>query len=122
MQDELIRCEKDGTTLCITVFGEIDHHSAKALRDAIDRALFYHRPHLLLLRLSEVGFMDSSGLGLILGRYTRMQELGGSMKIVDPTPAIAKILHLAGLEKKIPVEKKAEDKPLRTLKVSSSKS
>lgn len=108
MQDEKIRCAVCGTTLCVTILGEIDHHSAKGIREEIDRALFYHRPHRLTLSLSEVGFMDSSGLGLILGRYTRMCELGGDMVILDPTPQIEKILHLAGLEKKIPVEKQRE--------------
>ncbi len=106
MQEEIIRTEAEGASLRITILGEIDHHSAKGLREAIDREIFYHRPKELLLSLAEVGFMDSSGLGLILGRYTMMQELGGTMKILDPTPQIVKILRLAGLEKKIPVEKK----------------
>ncbi len=122
MQDEYIRTEAESGLLRVTVLGEIDHHAAKGLREAIDREIFYHRPKELLLCLSEVGFMDSSGLGLILGRYTRMQELGGTMKILDPTPQIVKILRLAGLEKKIPVEHSPRAKPPASSAAASSKS
>ena len=48
--------------------------------------------------------MDSSGLGLILGRFTRMKELGGTLVIADPTEQIMKILRLAGLNRMIAVE------------------
>lgn len=86
------------------IAGEIDHHSARPLREAIDRELIRRRPRLFVLSLGQVSFMDSSGLGLMLGRFTRMQELGGRMKVADPTPEIEKILRLAGFEKKIPIE------------------
>lgn len=106
MKDYLKKDVK-GACLVLTVLGEIDHHSAKGLREAIDAELFYHRPKTLKLVLSEVSFMDSSGLGLILGRYTRMRELGGSMVLVEPTKQIEKILALAAMDKTLPIEKKS---------------
>lgn len=106
MTKDYLRKEVNGSALILTVVGDIDHHSAKGIREAIDAELFYHRPKTLYLVLSEVSFMDSSGLGLILGRYTRMKELGGRMILVEPTKQIEKILALAAMDKTLPIEKK----------------
>lgn len=103
-----VRCEMKDNFLLITIEGDIDHHSAKYIRDSIDKAIFLFRPLLAVLDLSSVDFMDSSGLGLILGRYTRMRETGGLLKIANPSRDIEKIIHLAGLEKYIPIIKKQE--------------
>ena len=54
--------------------------------------------------------MDSSGLGLILGRLTRIKELGGKLVIADPNLQVMKILRLAGLDKKISVERSERNK------------
>ena len=67
----------DGT-LRITLEGEIDHHSAVATRGEIDRLIYEYRPRRFELALSRIGFMDSSGLGLVMGRYTLVRELGRS--------------------------------------------
>lgn len=91
-------------TLVITVDGEIDHHTAKFIRDEIDKAIYYYRPQNAVMDLSAITFMDSSGLGLILGRYTQMVQLGGTFKLKDPTPQITKILVLAGVDRLIPTE------------------
>ena len=104
MNEESLKKEVKEDALYLTVLGEIDHHSAKKLREEIDAALFYHRPKTLYLVLSEVSFMDSSGLGLLLGRYTRMKELGGQMVIVRPTRQIKKILTLAAMDKTLPID------------------
>ena len=103
-----VRCEMKDNFLLITIEGDIDHHSAKYIRDSIDKAIFLFRPLLAVLDLSSVDFMDYSGLGLILGRYTRMRETGGLLKIANPSRDIEKIIHLAGLEKYIPIIKKQE--------------
>ena len=55
--------------------------------------------------MSSVGFMDSSGLGLIMGRYAVMKELGGEVIVRDPSPAIEKIMLLAGMERVVKIEK-----------------
>ena len=119
METSTILCEKTADRLIIRIPGEIDHHSAKNLREEIDRAIFYHRPQTLVLTLSEVSFMDSSGLGLILGRLARIKELGGELVIADPTLQVMKILRLAGLEKKIRIEKNERKKRDETKRTQS---
>ena len=91
--------EFTGTILKIKLRGEIDHHSAVAVRVAIDDMIRSKRPAELLIDMSAVDFMDSSGLGLIMGRYNTMKEIGGRVVVTDPSPATEKIMNLAGLER-----------------------
>lgn len=98
----------DGGELEVTLHGDIDHHSAVSLRAELDRLLYAERPQQLWLNLSAVDFMDSSGLGLILGRFNLMQELGGSMVLRAPGERIERILRLAGIERLIAIEPTAE--------------
>lgn len=95
----------NGSELVIGITGEIDHHSARPLRRKIDESLYYYRPKTVALDLSQVAFMDSSGLGLILGRFTLARELGGVLRIVDPNESVSKILDLAGTGRLIKIEK-----------------
>ena len=93
----------DGT-LRVTLEGEIDHHSAVATRGEIDRLIYEYRPRRLELALSRIGFMDSSGLGLVMGRYSLIRELGGELAVIDPSPAIMRIFKLAGMDRLIRIE------------------
>ncbi len=86
-----------GSTLTAALSGEIDHHSAKGAREAIDASLFKYRPSSLVLDLSNVGFMDSAGLGLILGRCALCEELGIAVHLQSPSPRVLKILAVAGV-------------------------
>ena len=95
--------EFTGTALKIKLRGEIDHHSAVAVRSAIDDMIRTKRPSELIIDMSAVDFMDSSGLGLIMGRYNTMREIGGSVKVYDPTPSTEKIMKLAGIERIIKI-------------------
>ena len=100
-----VKNELIGAELRVSVSGEIDHHSARELRRKIDEGLYYYRPKTVALDLSAVTFMDSSGLGLILGRFTLARELGGELRIVNPCDSVAKILDLAGTRRLIKIEK-----------------
>lgn len=95
---------KDGT-LEVKLMGEIDHHSAVSVRSQIDELIFDTRPKKMVLDLSEISFMDSSGLGLIMGRYALVKDLGGTLSLRAPTVAVMKILSLAGMERMIKIEK-----------------
>lgn len=99
MENAEVRCDFEGGVLRIWIYGEIDHHSAGVVREEIDRNIFFYRPKKVVFDLSEIGFMDSSGLGLILGRYTKVKDLGGEMAIENPSEEILKILRLAGADK-----------------------
>ncbi len=90
-----------GRVLTIRIRGEIDHHTAAPMRADIDELLFSHRPTELVLDMSGVSFMDSSGLGLIMGRYGILRQLGGRLILEDPSPETVSILRLAGMENTI---------------------
>ena len=83
----------------IKIRGDIDHHSAKGIRDRIDNEIFSKRPSMVVLDLSVVEFMDSSGLGLIMGRYANSKEIGANFLIYKPCKKVKKILELAGVER-----------------------
>ncbi len=108
--------EEIGFFLHVKLKGDIDHHSAVSVRSGIDTLLYKTRPRRLYLDLSGVDFMDSSGLGLIMGRYALMKELGGDLIVCEPTAGVERVLKLAGLERVVRIERaKAEpgaaDKP-----------
>lgn len=91
--------EFTGTELKIKLRGEIDHHSAVAVRTAIDDMIKNKKPRKLVIDMSAVELMDSSGLGLIMGRYSLMKEMSGETMVLDPNPRIERIMSLAGLER-----------------------
>ena len=95
--------EEKGDTLVVRVGGEIDHHGAVAVRTGIDRRLAADRPARVLLELSSVDFMDRSGLGLIMGRFALVKQYGGTLAVLDPSPAVMKIMKLAGMERMISI-------------------
>ena len=95
----------DGT-LYVSLIGEIDYHSAASTREAIDEKVLELCPKNLVLDLADAPFMDSSGLGLIMGRYQRMQELGGTLTVANPSAGHQKIFKAAGLNKLVKIVKK----------------
>lgn len=97
-----IHCE-DGV-LEATLGGELDHHGAVAVRTLIDAEICRLSPRKTVLDLSELDFMDSSGLGLIMGRYALMQKRGGEFTVREPNERILKIFRLAGLERMVKIE------------------
>ncbi len=84
---------------------DIDHHSAKRLRVMIDDRLLRQRPKKLILDLTQTQFMDSSGLGLILGRSRVTKELNIELEIVNPNPATQKLLTMVGVDKLVPIQR-----------------
>ena len=68
-----------------------------ATRSSIDAKIYELRPRELVLDLSSIDFMDSSGLGLVMGRYALMQKLGGELFVINPSERALKIFELAGL-------------------------
>ena len=101
--------ELDGA-IRISLRGEMDHHNAVGVRGEIDRLIYSERPKKLMLDLSEMGFMDSSGLGFIMGRYALMEKLGGTLVLENPNERIVKIFELAGLQRIIRVENSKKEK------------
>ncbi len=96
MTQVTLRQEDD--TLTAQLAGEIDHHSAAALREQIDSRVRAAVPAVLALDFSAVTFMDSSGVGLILGRHRLMDSLGGAVTVRHAPPGVRRMLAVAGIE------------------------
>ena len=100
--------ERDG--LMIVVSGEIDHHSAVWVRNEIDAKISELHPTRAVMDMSGIEFMDSSGLGLIMGRYSKMKAVGGELALLNPSDRLLRIFTLAGLEKIVRIEYSADMK------------
>ena len=88
-----------GDHLTAALRGELDHHSAGDLRQKIDAALLRRGCTRLELDLSGLTFMDSSGIGLIMGRYRLLRERHGTLTVTGASPRIESLLRMAGMEK-----------------------
>ena len=97
--------QKKGRTLIITVPAEVDHCFADEIREEVDRRLQTEDLNALEFDFGETEFMDSSGIGLVMGRYKLMKALGGEVRIIHAGERISKILMLSGIHKIIPIEK-----------------
>ncbi len=100
----------DRDTLVIKVTGELDLVVADEFRRVVDPELDRRQVKNLVINLSGVSFIDSSGLGVILGRYKKLSQNGGKIWIAEPRPSVRKILELSGFPRIIPFfdsEKKA---------------
>lgn len=88
----------DMDSMTAELSGDIDHHTAKDIRMAIDEAIENDRPKELKLDFKHVDFMDSSGIGLIIGRYKNIQAIGGELHVINVPNYIARVIKLSGLE------------------------
>lgn len=86
-----------GNTLTAIIEGDIDHHTAKSIRESIDMTAEERQPELLQLDFGGVQFMDSSGIGLIMGRYRLMQLLKGKVEVINMPANIERLVALSGL-------------------------
>lgn len=89
--------------LIVKLKGELDHHGAKQGRDKIDSLYKDERCKNIVLDVRDLSFMDSSGIGLIMGRYKICRENGGELCIVNEGEDVERILKLAGILKIIKV-------------------
>ena len=92
----------------ITVQGYLDADTATEFQHHLANQLHHGRRHFLL-DLSEVPFMDSSGMNIILRVYQEARELPGSVHIIAPTPAVRRILDLTGVSITVPVSESTEE-------------
>ena len=99
-----LHIRSDGDVLIATISGELDHHGAVAVRTLIDAEIRARRPKKTVLDLAGLDFMDSSGLGLIMGRHTLMTSLGGTLTLRRPNERVVRIFKLAGLERIVTIE------------------
>ncbi len=94
-----VEIRTNGETVTAYLSGELDHHSAKEMREAIDNAVELNMPSRLVLNFKNVSFMDSSGIGLVMGRYRILSRTGAELNITGTSPQIYKVMKLAGIER-----------------------
>ncbi|QED48500.1 anti-sigma F factor antagonist [Cytobacillus dafuensis] len=99
-----IHLEVKKDVLCIRLSGELDHHSADELREKATKAIEDYEIHHIVLNLEKLTFMDSSGLGVILGRYKQIKQIHGEMVVCAISPAVQRLFEMSGLFKIIRLE------------------
>ncbi len=95
----MVEINVTGEVVTAYLSGELDHHTARFMREEIDNAVELNMPSLLVLDFSGVSFMDSSGIGLVMGRFRNLQKTGASLHISGTSPTIYKVMKLSGVEK-----------------------
>ena len=86
---------------CLTIYldGELDHHALRTIALAVEEKIDLLLPKKLVLDMHAVRFMDSSGIGLIMGRSRLMEEYGGTLEIHNPSQQIRKVLRISGADR-----------------------
>ena len=101
-----VRSGKEGTTyeifqrcLIVRLNDELDHHNAIKIREKTDKLIDRNHVKHIIFDFSGTDFMDSAGIGVIMGRYIKMVFLGGKVAVTNVSSAIDRIIRLSGLYK-----------------------
>ena len=91
---------------CLTIFlpHELDHHNAEEIRRESDHLIIRNHIRYIIFDFAETDFMDSSGIGLVMGRYREMQLVGGKVRAVHVGERMRRILVMSGVTRVIEVE------------------
>ena len=99
LKDMEMRLEYLGSTLVAKLNGELDQSCAAEIREKIDNEISLHGMSNLVMDFDNVPFMDSSGIGMLIGRYKQIKARGGKMLVIRTQPQVDKVIELAGLKK-----------------------
>lgn len=91
-------------TLIVRLKGELDHHSSELLKARMEQAIERLDVRHIVLSMKDLNFMDSSGLGVILGRYKQITARGGRMVVCDVSPSIYRLFEMSGLFKILSIQ------------------
>lgn len=95
--------ENRGDSLVVYMMGELDHHSAEEVRNKLDDRLEREGCNKLVMDFSGVTFMDSSGIGVVIGRYRKLSLRKGKVYITKVTGSVKRVFELSGMFKIIPL-------------------
>lgn len=95
----MVTIEQDNDRLIAAIYGEIDHHSARMIREELDARITRGAPAHFIMDFSHVSFMDSSGIGLIMGRYKLLNGMGGDLELRGANASVFRMLKLSGMER-----------------------
>ena len=96
--------DKEKRALKLQLEEEVDHYISEKIKNRADFEIKSYMPKSVLLDFENVDFMDSSGIGMIIGRYKTAKLVGSDFKIINVKPPIKKILEVSGILKIIPIE------------------
>ena len=99
----------DGDKLTVFLAGEIDHHGCIQIRQEVDAEILKKHPNEIILNFGKVTFMDSSGIGLIMGRYKLASSYGALVTVTEASSYLKRVMRLAGLDTIVNI-KAEEDK------------
>ena len=102
-----VKINISGEVLTAYLEGELDHHSAKDIREQIDNAIDRNAPSLLILDFRDLTFMDSSGIGLILGRVRLLQYWKGRVVLCGMSAQLGRMVEQAGIGSLAVIERRA---------------
>lgn len=95
--------EQVGDAAVLHIDGELDERTAASLRDRLDDLIDRRGVRYLVLDIRQLTFIDSSGLGVLLGRFRRLQQRGGRMALVRPASHVKAVLELSGIPRLMPI-------------------
>lgn len=99
--------EKDfqvtGTSLTIHLPAELDHHSAQLLKRPMDRMLQEQNIRRIVFDFGRTTFMDSSGIGMVVGQYKNMRFMGGTVIAIRVNDRIRRLLTMSGVDRLIDI-------------------
>ena len=96
---------KEENVLILKITEELDHHTVERIRRKADYEIERYIPRKVILDFNQVSFMDSAGIGLILGRYKSISSFGGTLEVANVSGQVVKILNMSGVSKLIEVNK-----------------
>lgn len=103
-----IQCEMHERTLVARLVGELDHHSAARAREELEGIIRSRNVKNLVFDFKDLSFMDSSGIGVIIGRYKSIHAMGGMVAIASANPHVDRIMSLSGVKKLVNVYKNTD--------------
>jgi len=100
-----VKYSSNDKVLLFKITEELDHHIVEKLRRTADYEIEKHIPRRVVLDFNNVTFMDSAGIGLILGRYKKVSILGGNLELINVAENVNKILIMSGVNRIININK-----------------
>ena len=97
----MLQSIRDGERLIVRLAGELDHYCAQTVRRELDALIADKSIHVLILDFTTLQFMDSSGIGVIIGRYRQMRDRGGCVGVIHMNRHISRIFHMSGMDRVI---------------------
>lgn len=99
-----VKFKREGNTLVVFIEGEIDHHTSKDARERIDSKYIIEPVKNMIIDLSRVSFMDSAGIGLLMGRKTKVSSVGGKLTIRKAGNGIMRVLRMSRIDSLIEID------------------